>query len=303
MLLLIVIAFSVFALRDSWADVRTSIRRLSIADVTLAGAALLAASYAMFTSWRCLLEATHSAPVPRKELRAMYFCSQVGKYVPGSVWPAVIQAQIGTRNHIPRVRVVTAYLYSMVAGLAVGGVATIGALAIPASGWVRLMVAGAVAGGLVLSVAFCHPSGSQRLWRWVITRRASGAEVPHLAPATTVRVLAWCLLGWVLIGVQAWCIARPLGASVGDMVPVASSFVLAVVVGVVALPLPAGAGIREAVVVLTLGTLLGDASAVSVALIARGISVVMDIALAVAAGLPTAIRQARRKESPRAVTP
>jgi glycosyltransferase 2 family protein len=90
---------------------------------------------------------------------------------------------------------------------------------------------------------------------------------------------------WILFGLHAWLLAAPLGADVADVPLVVGSFALAYVAGLLLVPLPAGAGVREGVLVACLSGSLGASGALTVALLSRLLLVVADLALAAAFGL------------------
>lgn len=293
-LVVAVVVFAWLAIHDTWSEVKDSLRTLRLIDLTLAVLAGLLSAWALFRAWRTVLHGLHADTLHGRDARTMFFCSQLGKYVPGSVWPAVIQSEIGNRSGVPRSVVVSSYAFALVAGVGVGGVFAVGTLTHEVSGWMQVAAVGAVVGGVLLCVAFVHPSGSQRLWRRLLGSRVPSGGLPHLDVATTVRALAWTTLGWAGLGLHAWVLARPFGASATDAVFVAGSFALAWVAGIAALPLPAGAGLREAVLVVTLGALIGKPEAISVALISRLLMILDDVGLSLAAGLPTVLRDIRR---------
>ncbi|MEN9643468.1 MAG: hypothetical protein RL238_137 [Actinomycetota bacterium] len=296
-LVVAVIVFAWLALHDTWSEVKVSLRTLRITDLVVAVVAGLVSAWALFRAWRTILHGLHVDTLAGHDARTMFFCSQLGKYVPGSVWPAVIQSEIGTRSNVPRSVVLSSYAFALVAGVGVGGVFAVGTLTHPVSGWMQVAAVGAVVGGLLLCVAFVHPSGSQRLWRRLLRSRVPAGGLPSLDVGVTARALAWTALGWAALGLHAWVLARPFGASASDAVFVAGSFALAWVAGIAALPLPAGAGLREAVLVVTLGALIGKPEAISVALISRLLMIANDVGLSLAAGLPRVLRDVRARRA------
>jgi hypothetical protein len=65
----------------------------------------------------------------------------------------------------------------------------------------------------------------------------------------------------------------------------------------VVFPLPAGLGAREAILIVTIGELLGRPAATTLALTSRLVQVAVDLLLATASGVPhalSAVRQARQ---------
>lgn len=291
-----VVAFVAIAVADSWGDVRSSLTQLSPFDIGAAFVTALVSVWAMYRGWLALLEGLHAA-MPSHRARSMFFGSQLGKYVPGSVWPALIQSELGNRSNVPRRAVLTSYAFSLMASVGVGGLVTAGLFTHPSTGWVTLAVTGAIIGGVVTCAAFVHPRGSQRLWRRLLRERDENRRLAELPPSCTAKVLVWTFIGWIGLSLHAWLLARPLGAQASDLAFVGGAFALAWVAGLVALPLPAGAGLREAVLVVTLGPLIGEPAALSIALVSRLIMVIDDIVLALAAGLPAVLREIRPRKS------
>jgi hypothetical protein len=88
----------------------------------------------------------------------------------------------------------------------------------------------------------------------------------------------------LLLGVQAWLLARDLGAEGSAVLPLAvGAFALASVAGLLALPVPAGAVVREAVLVVALSPVLPIGSALLLALVSRVLLTVGDLAAATTA--------------------
>ena len=89
---------------------------------------------------------------------------------------------------------------------------------------------------------------------------------------------------WLLLGLHIFALARPLGAGAGDLWLITGGFALAFVAGLVVVPLPAGAGVREAVLVVTVGAALGRPSAITIALLSRFVMIVVELLMATAVG-------------------
>lgn len=79
---------------------------------------------------------------------------------------------------------------------------------------------------------------------------------------------------------HAWLLARPLGAGPELLVPTTGAFALAFVAGLILVPLPAGAGVREGVFVAMLAGSIGAPAALTVSLVSRLLLVVVDLLLA-----------------------
>jgi uncharacterized membrane protein YbhN (UPF0104 family) len=291
-LLVVVAVFAALALHRNWTAVRDDLGRLSPVDYLLSSLAAAAGLGGLWASWWAVLGGL-GAHLPGTASRTTYFAAQLGKYVPGSVWPAVLQARMGRRYGIAGSTMVASYalwmaVLCMVGALAGGLVLTGGRIEL--SPWIAL---GAVATGVVAIPALLHERGLPGLVARLAER--TGRRFPPLqlgwGPARDVVALS--ALTWLLLGLHAWLLARPLGAGLDELPLVVGAFALAFVVGILAVPLPAGAGLREAVLVLTLGASVGRAGALTVALLSRLVLIVVEVLLASVTGVPEALRRTR----------
>jgi hypothetical protein len=111
-----------------------------------------------------------------------------------------------------------------------------------------------------------------------------------------LRVAGWSAGSHLLLGLQAWFLALDLGAEGPAVLPLAvGGFALASVAGLLAVPVPAGAVVRESVIVLALTPVLPLGSALLLALVSRVLLTVGDLAAATSA----AGRSGRSGHSPR----
>jgi hypothetical protein len=279
--LVVVLVFAGLSLRSAWSDVRADLARLTAPAIAVSALAFLAAIGCQFTGWFTLL---------RRHARAntfgvhdgavVYAVGQLGKYVPGAVWPAVIQSDMGARRRMPWRVMLGAYTQTLVITVTTGAVLALGVLTGPAPTWVRwVVVAGAVA-GVVFGWAAVHPDALHR-WMDGVLSRLTGAGLPERLDGRAALTAALAsVVAWVLIGVHAVAIVHPLGVGAGDAVFVGASFVFAWVCGIVAVPFPAGLGVREAVLIVTVGQLTDRPTAVALALVSRLIQVVVDLGVA-----------------------
>jgi uncharacterized membrane protein YbhN (UPF0104 family) len=130
--------------------------------------------------------------------------------------------------------------------------------------------------------------GLNRLFR--LTRR------PPLEHPVTGRAIAtsifWSLLSWVFYGVQLWLFLTRLGSSVGaSLVLGIGTFAFAWCVGFLAVLAPAGAGVRDFLVVALLEPVVGTGAATAIAVLSRALTTIADlVAAGVAAGFSRGIR-------------
>jgi uncharacterized membrane protein YbhN (UPF0104 family) len=300
---LVVIAFGILALRGSWSDARTALDRLSAVDLIASAVPGAVALWLMYVAWRWFLAAV-GGKLPTPDARAMFFTTQLGKYVPGSIWPALLQAEVGKRNNVPRARMLAGYALAFSGGIITGAVVGLLALDGPASGWVPVAALIGGLAGLVLTGMLLDGRPFGALMARLLRRREgrfaryAGLDFSHLDRAAILRAVIAIFGAWGALGLHTWLLARPLGASATDLPFVAGSFAFAWIAGMVAIPVPAGAGVREVVLVLTVGELLGRPEATVIALASRLVLLMLELGAAALAGAPRAWRGLRRPAVP-----
>jgi hypothetical protein len=107
----------------------------------------------------------------------------------------------------------------------------------------------------------------------------------------------WLLVSFTFYGVATWLLARDLNPGVGGvrlLLLVAGGYALAWTAGFLVLVVPAGAGVREAVLVLALSPALAAGPATLLALVARLLATVADL---VWAAVGMAMRRPRQAPS------
>jgi hypothetical protein len=294
--LVVVGAFLVVALVRNWSAVREDLGRLTVIDWTMSvwwGAVALVGAWGV----TAVVLTGMDGHLGGHDSRAMHFTSQLGKYVPGSVWPAVIQSHLGARHGIRRRTLVAAYAYALLTSVCAGGlvglIGLIGLVGESSSSALWAIVCIAVLSALLLA-ALMHPRGVLRVVNAFAAHTGRDIAVAHPSTSHKWAAVGLCFAMWTAFGLHAWSIARPLGASPSDVTVVTGGFALAYVAGLVAVPLPGGAGVREAMLVITIGTAIGDQGALTVALVSRFELLLLDVVLALAAGAVPVLRSVRR---------
>ena len=278
LLLVLGVVLAVRQLSGQAGEVGAGLADLSAGPVLAAFAATFASLGLSLLTWRATL-AGLGTQVPLRPAAQIFFLGQLGKYVPGSVWPVLAQMELGAAHGLSRTVVGTAGLLQLAIG--VPGALLLGALAVPA-----LLSAGSGAYALLLLalplalVALWPPVLGPLLDRALRLVRRPPLDQRLSLPAV-VRVAALSGAANVVLGLQAWFLARDLEASDPYLLPiVVGAFVLATVAGLLALPVPAGAGVREAVLVAALSPVLPIERALLLALVSRVVLTVADLAVA-----------------------
>src|SRR5881394_1011197 len=84
-LLLVLVLSLAYSLRSQWANVGKDVKGLPLEDAALALLLCLIAVACSLMAWRAMVE-TLGSRLPLVAAAHIYAVSQVGKYVPGSVW-------------------------------------------------------------------------------------------------------------------------------------------------------------------------------------------------------------------------
>ena len=260
----------------------------------VAGAFLLAlasSATSMFV-FRSLLSGLGShIPVPAAA-RVVYL-GQLGKYLPGSVWAVLGQTELARELHVPRNRSLVASLVGI--GVSVVSGLLFGAVLLPLSSphtlhrfWPALIA-------IPFLVVCLHPK--VLAWLSGIAFRVLRREPPDrpLPLGAIAGSAGWQSLVWVLTGVQGYLLVEGMGATDGARaLPIAiGSFAFAFAAGLLFIPAPAGAGVREAVLVAALSPVLAVAPALAVALLSRVLYTAADFLLAGAAAARSRVARSR----------
>lgn len=266
----------VLALVNQWPRVRPHLAQFDAPLVALAFLAVLVALGASMLSWRAVL-AELGSRLPLRDAARIYFVGQVGKYLPGSVWPALVQMELGRSAGVPRSRMGVSFVLALALSLLTGAV--IGLPTVLSTGRYLLPALGVIV--LVLPVLLVPQLLGAFLDRGLRLLRRPPLERP-LTRTGVLKVVGLSAIGWVAYGVQAWLLAVDLGASLAQTLPVAiGAYAIALVLGVVVVLAPAGVGVREFMLVVGLAGVLTGSAATALAIVSRALVTVADVATAV----------------------
>jgi len=274
---LVVVVLAAAALARRWHEVGPAIARVPLASLLgalLAGCAAIACAV---PAWRCLLAEVEPAhPLPWRAATRVFLLGQLGKYVPGSVWVVVAQTELGRRYGVPRRSTATAGLLAMGVSLATALLTAAAFLPLGSTqlrhdyGWLTLVAVVALAGLTPPVLTPVVGLGLRLLRREPLAHPLSWAGLG--------RAVGWSVAGWLLYGVHTWLLVRGLGGSGGLLLPRAvGGFALAFAVGFVVVLAPAGAGVREVVLVAAFGAVLGGGGPVALAALSRLLLTAADL--------------------------
>lgn len=265
-------------------DLATAFREIGWGAMAASAVFAVLGTVVLLGLWTSVLRGL-GATVPLGEAWRVFFVSQLGKYLPGLVWPALAQMEAGRRWGVRRSVMLTANLL-MIAVLTASGV-VLGLVLLPGSvglagvsGWAAWVLTAAL-------LVVC-------LWPRLLTGVVDGAfamvhrEPPRLAasPSDMAVSFAWALAVWLLYGLHVWFLVRGVGGSGVDAWAAAiGGMALGWALGLVAVLAPAGVGVREGILLAVLSPLVGRTPALAVALASRGLLALTDVALAAVAVL------------------
>jgi glycosyltransferase 2 family protein len=260
-------AFTALAFRNTWSHSRSTAFP-SACRLVIAGLLTVSSRVSSALAWSQLFGSAWKGP----RIRA-YLTAQPAKYIPGGLWQALSQIDLTRRAGVELQRAALAFpAWMAIQAAAAGCVGATFALNSAANTWLRLAsLAGLVA---VLSV---HRGWLVRVTRTYLHWRGRRFR-DDLVPSQRDLVYSglWCVITTLAAGAA---FATVLGAST-TMAPatLVTVFALAWLVGFLAIPFPAGIGVREGTMIALAGPIGGATIAASV--ICRLLNIVSEGALA-----------------------
>jgi len=267
----VVVIFASRSVAANWARLQAQPVEWTLRPLPIMGALVLTwAMYALLVqAWRVMLAGwgERLAPLPAARIWTL---SSLGKYIPGQVWAIAGMAVMAQRAGIAAWAATASSV--LLQGLAVGtGAVVLGltglSLLDTSYPWIRgavlLLVAASAAGVLLM------------LWPPFIRRALGLLRVP-VGERSTPRLAAVLfglvanVIAWLGYGAALWLLAR--GVLPGTRLELAQAIgglVASYLAGFLALGVPAGVFVREAVFITMMQSILGPVAALVLALVAR----------------------------------
>jgi hypothetical protein len=261
-------------LARGWDGIAAMLRRASLADIATS-IGLTVAAKAMLAQNAKLAAARNGIAMDYATATRLYNLSQLGKYVPGSIWQFVGRAaayrRLGATYAAIRDSLLIESLWIVVAaalvGLALTGPVAVELVTESLTPGLRAWLVGgmAVAGTAAAGVA--------------LLKREVALRYLRLAVPSARVVLVQAML-WLLLGLAFWILARACGLQVG--VGFATGlFAAAYAVGFMVPFAPAGLGIRDAILTLGLLPHAATGEALAITVLARAVYLLVDVGLVV----------------------
>ncbi|MEP6630413.1 MAG: lysylphosphatidylglycerol synthase domain-containing protein [Lapillicoccus sp.] len=278
-----VVGALVWGVARSWSEISQDLQRVSPGALLVSVVPAALGTWLTMLGWRVILGDLGS-PLHVAPAAGVWFVGQLGKYLPGSVWTVLVQADMAARLEVPRRRTGVAGLVTI--GLSVLTGVLVG---IPALPLLLQRPSGGSLGWLLLGL----PVLGLLFWPALLNRLvAVGLRVLRQAPlehrlsgrAVVTAVLLY-VVAWLCFGVHVLVLAHAVGGgSAGGPLTLASltGFGLSGALSMLTVILPAGLGAREGLLTLVLASALPVPAATAVAILSRFVVTLVDVAAAAA---------------------
>lgn len=266
---LIVVATAVFlalAIARQWEELTAYEWNIRLVPLLASLAALVAAFVWGGWVWRYLLRRM-GVRVQLVPLTRLWFLASLARYVPGKVWQFVGAAQLGARIGLEPIPLVTSMLLQMGFVMVAGAAVALPVLLV-AEFPSALLLAGVLVVVVATAVLAVHPRFLNRALGLAGRFVPSGVLRWEGSWRHGLSLLGLHVVSWLVQGLAFVVFAYAILELPADAWPVLiGANALAMVAGMLAFPVPAGLGAREAVLALLLAPYapLGAAALVAVA--------------------------------------
>lgn len=254
---------------------------LHLAWLALAGVVYLAGMLPSAWFWYRILQGLGGKPRLFDAIRAFYV-GHLGKYVPGKAVVVLLRASMVRGEHVPLSLGVASVFYETFLLMSVGAFLAACVLCVGATRQWEVAVLSLLASiGLSLP---CWPGvmrvvsawvGVERLRRWNISG-LSGLPLPLM-----IKGFGWMVMTWLFQGLCLWCTLMAVGYTAkvsfwAGWIATVGASAASLVVGFLSF-VPGGLVVREALLLLLLEPVFGQAPALVSAIVLRLVTVVAEV--------------------------
>ena len=209
---------------------------------------------------------------------AVYFLSQILKYLPGGIWAFPGRMAIYQFLGVERAKSVVSVFREMTAEFL--GAAVIGIFGLMTGLQLSIPVRNAIVVGIIVSVVAILFTHMQWFWNVISSVKMFGSSPiasygvinqQERGVAWILRTMIIAIIFWALLGLpirQIVIAVHPMAESI-TWIEAASMFALAWCAGFVVVLIPAGIGVREGVLTLLLSNVIPVGPALTIALMSR----------------------------------
>ena len=251
---------------------------LSWGPILLSLFVLVAANVFQGLGWLRLLERMSGKAINARPVLSVFMLAQLARYAPGKIGVPMVRiaasAKMGVQPQLVAASVGIDVGTWMGLGAIIGCVTLLSSTVENTSWlhlshsmlWINLIV-------LLLGLTAALLVDREKFPRFVLRMlRAEGKGPLVSLQMVWMQLLSW--VGWWLLGLL---MPLAVGSSLAVAVSNASIFVVAPIVGFLALVAPGGLGVRETVISYALAPSLGASAALAAALLARGVAIASEL--------------------------
>ena len=272
--ILLVVSFTSWALIHGWRRIAAYNWNLSAAWLAF-GVLLVLTAFAGtglgYHSLVCRLQPT-AAPSSLATV-SVWARSMLGRYVPGSVLMVVGRLELGLRLGIARRTSLAASLYEQIFGFALAGVGGVIFLASGAGradgAWAALLAP--------LLLAVLHPRIFGPASSWGLAKLKREPLDALLSERAVTGFIGWYAGTTLLMSAGVWALVHSAAPTSGSILVVGGAYQLSVVLGTLAIVVPAGIGVREVALAVALTSRLGADVAAVVAIALRVVLTALEV--------------------------
>lgn len=290
-------AFVVGQIAEGWAEYDELIADARWGFLVLALPLAVAGMTSMGMVWRHIIGAL-GEEATRRQVFVWYQLGQLGKYLPGGLWPVVGRSELATRGGLPRPVAYNSVGLSMGATYLCAGL--VSAVLLPFVVLAEHGVGGSlwVLAVIPVGLAALHPRVLGPLLG--VAERVLGEGGEPMVPewGVSTRLVLRHAVPWLLNGAATWLVALTFDPS-PPVLPVLFAGIMSWLVGFVVVFVPGGLGVREAAFTAAAATALRPEVAATVAIVSRLVFMAAD-ALGAAVAAPLARRIGRDAAQPAA---
>ncbi len=226
-------------------------------------------------SWRIIV-AGWQQRIAYREAAKVWCVANLGRYVPGKLWSVAGMVLLAQREGVA----------AWVAG---GSAVAIQALGLGTCVILITVTLPPGAFGLGLTLAALAAIATLGLLTWERAARrlalllGGSAQFEALPVRSVIAAGSLTLLSWATYGVAFWCLARGMGIAGLGVSTAAGVFALGYLVGLLAVIVPGGLGVRELALVGQLTPLVGSGPAIGLSLVSRLVLTLAEVSAALVA--------------------
>lgn len=227
---------------------------------------LLLAYFVSGAIWGVMVRDLGGPTLPFGDSVRMFMIANLGRYLPGKLWQLAGLATLAKGRGVPAATATAAAVLGHGLALVAASAIGMGAFLSGPEAYRVWGTIGAIGIGALVVLLSVPPVFRRIADLWFrVSRRKAGSDLRSLHG---LRWLGLYVANWMMYALAFWGLSVSLGLE-GGLIPVASAFAAAYVLGYLMLFAPAGLGPREGFLILFLTPHIGAVSSGLIAVVAR----------------------------------